>query len=514
MSTKYIFLALASLCLPCFADWQGWHPYAWSSLRTGTNQAAITASVYAVDCTILVTNYTTPTNQVVVTNKFLGSIYPQNLGTVSVTYTFTTWSNGNEVIYPVTYTGIHSATSLVLQPREAVAFDCYRAILEREQAFPVHLPSGYSPSNAAQVLQAMASFPKTFRAERDALAWTKGWIVTNCGRFIERRNETSLVAYFKETNTNRPPFETVTNLLAKYSLPSNYLSQTPSRELWCGDEGRTRTLTCVVYFAEAGTNIYQDCCGITRTNISTNSVTITNACVNSTPWQDDSAFYTNSSSLWGWCKITNLLNDLVLTPSPVCSQWQLPTVSTGRYEGVAGNSFAYWYNVTSGIAYAWNNGTNELATNNLTYALETNTCAFTSWDYELNVGKIYQASTNIGSSFNVQVYNRSLKASTIIGLASTGAHFKASLYISSPTNSATDYYDYGLGLTTNYTVFGQYTGTAIDGQYVQIGDNPNAKLPLPEAVPDPTGGEAQSRGYTATGFWIVDWGITNGFRYK
>lgn len=511
MFKKSIFLALASLCLPCFADWQGWHPYAWNSLRTGTNQSAITASVYAVDCSILVTNYTTPTNPVIITNRFLGSIYPQNLGTVSVTYTFTTWSNGAEVLYSVAHTGVHFSTNIILQPREAVAFDCYRAILEREQSFPAYQVTGYSPSNAAQVLQAMASFPKTFRAERDALAWTKGWIVTNCGRFIERR--TNFVDYFKTTPTNRPPFETVTNLLARYSLPSNYLSQTPWRELWCGDTGRYRITTCVVYFATAGTNIYQDCCGFTLTNIGTNAMSITNICTNATPWQDDATFYTNGASLWGWCKITNLLNDLVLTPAPICPIAQLPTVSTGRYEGVAGYSFADWDDVTSGVAYAWANGTNETITNNFTYALETNTCAFTSWDHEMNVGKRYQAHTN-GGAFQIEAYNRSVRASVILGLESTGAQFQASLYVSSPTNSATDYYNYGILFTTNYSVFGQYTGRALDGQYVQVGDNPIAKLSQPEPPSQPGTSEILSRGYTATGFWIVDWSITNGFRYK
>lgn len=288
---KVFALLLPILGMEALAEWRGWHTNAWSPLRGSVE----TVEVFGVSASFVLTNW--PNGSALVeTQTVLASVYPTSNGT-SVVSTIPFWiTPATGGLHQITYTvtNRHRATNQVVMNREIVAVDCVRAALERNAALC-----------GTELLP-----PVLYRAERDNLVWNKQWLKLNIPNFVE-------------TNLPFAPL-TVTGLLARYNLPTNYLDQTPWRQLFCGDTGLTMIVTARVVIVETTnitTNVYLNACGQTVTNIGTGGV-FSVVCTNDTPFQGIDL----NASAWGWCGITNLYNALQVTKA----QGTVPAECGGR----------------------------------------------------------------------------------------------------------------------------------------------------------------------------------------
>lgn len=522
MSTKSIFLALASLCLPCFGQWHG---TAWERLRWGTNDTPVVTQIWATAHSVIVTNYVT-NGAVLVTNRFISDIYFDQWTTNGVTNstTITAYSNGIATPWTYVYTNVLVATNVSLQPREVMAYDCYFAMLERMRAI----------TNEEVARSTIASFPRVFRNERESLEYVKTWIETWCGRFVRAdlagTNRDDYTDYYKAHPANTAITFQVSSLLDAF--PTNYLDETPWRELSPVSTGFYRIATCNIYFAQSGVTQFVNCCGQTVvTNGVTNNQTATLVCTNAALWANAGTGYTEAaSSTWGWRGITNIFNLLVHTTSGGC----------GAGDG-AGNSEVNfqeaYYDLDSGppcLFQADADAAINVAYSNQTTALcggiITNIGQFLYASAEFCDIGLYPKYYAQGNPFTLEYTAFAMGSGSLlrhhVGTGSTNISHIADLYVSVSTNApfpydtATNfvfqYDDYGQSFTTNKTIFGSVTASGNVTNAVLIGDDPTALQPVP-AKPSvgPTLGGFAVRGYDAPkAFWIIRWNVTNGFRYK
>lgn len=284
-----LFCLSVSTTRVCGASWSNWHPQAWATIRGGTETAEAFAPVH----THVVTNWLNYANRVS-TNIHVSPVYFQsNLTTsvLSVRYLLDT-STGGVVTNTVTTTNWFSPLSATLAYREVVGFDVFTAMRERDSV----LGAG------ASTLESTGYFPPVYRNEREQLVAAKTWLKANCTNFVN--------------TTVEPPVNnwTVTGLLARFDLPTNYFDQTPKSALWCGDTGAFMVVTSrimVVGTSSPTTNILVNSCGDVFTNIGVmgTGTLVEVVCTNALPFQGTN----RNASTWGWCPMPDLFNSLMVT---------------------------------------------------------------------------------------------------------------------------------------------------------------------------------------------------------
>lgn len=271
------------------ASWSNWHPQAWSTVRGGVE----TADAFAPVHTHVVTNWLGYANRVS-TNTHVAPIYFQsNLTTsvLSVKYLLE-HPTGPATTNTVTTTNWFAPRVVSLAYREVVGFDVFTAMRERDSV----LGAG------ASALESAGYFPPVYRNEREQLVTAKTWLKANCTNFVN--------------TTVEPPVNnwTVTGLLARFDLPTNYFDQTPKSALWCGDTGAVMVVTSrimVVGTSYPTTNVLINSCGEIFTNIGVmgTGTLVEVVCTNALPFQGTN----RNASTWGWCPIPDLFNSLMVT---------------------------------------------------------------------------------------------------------------------------------------------------------------------------------------------------------
>ena len=228
--------ALASLLLLCGvvrAEWDGWHPTAW------TNSAAVdTATVWAASVSLVCTNWTSTNTIAVYTNTFLDPVYGDavnspNPVTARYAVALTRWTtNGTPYTTNIQYVVTNSLvqTTAVLRAREIISLDTWRAVRERAWimgvAYPVHViyrsgltvygdfnPHGGHRQNLVNCKGAISAFTGFVDVAKSSVSsnWTlippSSWQIAP------------------------PVIGTRTSLLAKAGAPTNWFDFTPYRQL-------------------------------------------------------------------------------------------------------------------------------------------------------------------------------------------------------------------------------------------------------------------------------------------
>lgn len=510
MPTKSIFLALASLCLPCFGQWHG---TAWERLRWGTNDTPVVTQIWATVHALVVTNYAN-SQPVLTTNRFLSDIYFDQWTTsgIGTSITVTAYSNGNATPWTYAYTNVLIATNVSLQPREVMAYDCYFAMLERMRAL----------TNETVARATVAGFPKVYRNERESLEYVKTWLETWCVRFVRAdlsgTNRSDYTDYYKANPANTALLFQVSTLTA--GMPTNYLDETPWRELSPVSTGSHRIATCAVYFAQSGVTQFVNCCGQTVvTNAITNGQTASIICTNTALWANAGTGYTEAaSSTWGWRGITNLFNLLVHTPSGFDGSDYL--TQSAEYVLDAGPPCTSQADADAAVNAAWSNQTDAACGGALTNG---------SFMYFSSVAwpgqKFCMQSATIFGDYYAAAQGSGALLRHHVGAGSSNIAHVADLYVSVSTNVPFPYNDatnivfeydaYGESFTTNKSIFSSLTATGATVLATLIGDNPTSTVPVPARPSVTPTTNTIVRGHAEpSAFWIIRWNVTNGFRYK
>lgn len=565
MYTKSIFLAFSLCAIACFGDWDGWHPVAWSRPRWYTNDTPATVNVWVAHATQSYTNYS-GTNRYIGTNFYEYGYTFENIGNVTGRFTVTSFSNSAALAWTVTNISTQTLQAIELQPREVIAYDGYRATRERMRAI----------RDEADVVAVMRTYPPVFRDNgygslRESLVWCKQWIGAYCTNFANVNvigTNTTFEEYFRTNfvDSNFPIYGNLNDIMAS-SLPSNYLTYTPNRYLRCGETGFSYVSTCIVWHVESATNqtnnvaiSVTDCCGYERTvtNKWTNGAFATIVCTNEVPFDEGGTNWLDDrSDSWGWCAITNIYRKMIYTPKSPCES------GAGSYVK-AEVAFADSVDLTNAcrnfpdaialLAYAWaNEASAGCRTTNDNQIVWTNLYECSLLTEQANNsfpprGKWYSKFfyTNYPPVFAYTAeyffaYSGNMAGSmgVKVGSAATGMSYRADLYascrtnysdqVSAPivspwwTNVVFQYDDYGLGFTTNKTVWYSVVRTGPSTNLVSFGDSydptgatPDDRLDLPSESSTPSNNEeATVRGYFDPHFlWVLDWSVTNGFRYK
>lgn len=291
-------------------DWSGWYGPAYSNgstvgiLRLSTNDEP-RAYVYAPQITHIYTNFLSPsrgyTNSRTYLDTSLIQIEPVGRTNISTTlYQAYRYSNSTRYDASVVYTnsGNLIQTALTVQARDVWAIDAVRAIRERKAVAATDSPWD-------------AIYADNFYANnRGALDWAKGQIKTLAPYFVDPATMTNRV--FADGFTNVPML-TATALAARVGAPSNYFQYTPWVEL--GGTGstnvftryQTQTFVAVCSGSNPCTNILRDAVGNVYTNIGTNGQIWTIVSTNL-------AIIEGTNHLaYGWRYIRPMLTNLVFT---------------------------------------------------------------------------------------------------------------------------------------------------------------------------------------------------------
>lgn len=367
-----------NVCYAAFAA--GWNTNAWPTYSHLRLSNAVMTNLYALSHAIVVTNWTSPTSEVVWTDRFLTDIWPDAAPTNEQTnvffYTVTAYSG--TVAWTKTLTGVsvgvRSVTNLALQAQDVWALETYFALQER-----IHFVSGLGVSLSSNLTYS----PKFYRSAQSNLSAAKTWLNDNARKFVlPATNPVIGTTFYTEA--------TVSNLMTVCNLPTNYLAWTPNRGLSGSGFPYYRMQTCFwdVVASSAGvvTQTTWDCCGNSVVIEGTNGQRIATICTNA----DIQGNFTSLD--YGYSGITAIVSKLVFVVNPMgvvgpgfmpTESWGSPTVgswdaakssiapqnigfgngqlgpgmwSIGIFHpGTSASYTAYyeWYTATSNKAYRW-----------------------------------------------------------------------------------------------------------------------------------------------------------------
>lgn len=541
---RFIFLACSVLIPSCAQaqSWNGWHPTAWGLHRWRTNDVAPTATVWAVTNRFTFTNHV-GTNTIVSNVVFAETYTFQQLTNPVIRdfYAYGIASNGEPDAFYVSVTAMPYQTSITLQPREVRAFDTYLAIRERMRAI----------TNNATVNATLYNFPPLFRGrstvqtygtldggQRQQLLWCKAWAAnTNwTGEFLwQHMIPTNTADYEGWFSSNAvysiPRYSNTADLIRNgaTNLPANYLTHTPYRFLDCLNDGYGRVVTTRIYYVGSESVI-------TSVNWCGDSVVVTNAawtngafvevkCTNANIQQAGPEYEAYTDEILGWCGMTNILNQLRYTTSGFCGNDGVPA-SDVKWKRAVYEDLLFCDSragMENGISQTWINETDSSCdgtTNTSSAAYSANTsCSFVDggfWKY------YHQSVSAASNAYFGEASGVSADYTVAVGSAATGITYHADLYVSCQTNFQTgatnfvfQYDDYGQSFTTNMTVFGSIDATGPSTNTIRVIDDPQ-NLPLPAAPTNSLStGTLYIRGFSgARAFWVIDWTVDGGFKYK
>ncbi len=269
----------------------GWAESAWA--RANTFRA--TQTFWATSHSIIYTQHL-GTNAIISTNRFLFNISPTNFNPYPITNTFgfiipDVGTNGaaSNQLYSVTDVRSLAQTNLLLNWRAQIKWDATFATAERIAG------SGSASNTAAGVRfyfddRAQLAYLKS---ELDARTLNRGWIApaafSNAIAATNYSTSASYVWAFGGSDTNR-------DINRAAGVGTNFISYTPTADLFFTNSQFRRVMTCAVYIASGSANVtttlVSDCCGGFFDAIGTNGQRVVNVCTNLNidPGLDASAF--------------------------------------------------------------------------------------------------------------------------------------------------------------------------------------------------------------------------------
>jgi hypothetical protein len=319
------------------------------------------------------------------------------------------------------------------------------------------------------------------------------------------------------------------------NLPANYLTHTPNRYLDCLNDGYGRVVTSKIYHVGPSTVITSlNWCGdsVVLTNTWTNGAFLEVKCTNVNIQQAGPEYEAYTDEILGWCGMTNILKQLRYTTSAFCGNDGVTASDIALVEAGYGDTAfcAGESEIETGISATWAaqsplgcDGTTNTPAPGYNF---TSTCDPFSFGFSKYYEQGYQSIGGTSQIWYGYARNDCGDLTVAVGSASTGITYHADLYVACQTNFTAyfglfytnivlEYDDYSQGFTTNLTVFGSIDATGPATNTIRLIDDPqNPALPTAPQSPVVTN-TSYIRGFSgARAYWVVDWTVSGGFKYK